>query len=118
MILEKLGAENIKKLFVLNKFDLIKDKSKIKKLKRMLPESVIISAKEHLMISELKSQIFDIMDQDYETINIEIPYKAGDKIAYAQKDVMVLKRNYKDDVIQLKIRGSKNRLNQIISFNN
>ena len=117
-VLEQLGAENIKKLFVLNKFDLIKDKSKIKKLKRMFPESVIISAKEHLMISELKSQIFDIMDQDYETINIEIPYKAGDKIAYAQKDVMVLKRNYKDDVIQLKIRGSKNRLNQIISFNN
>ena len=117
-VLEQLGAENIKKLFVLNKFDLIKDKSKIKKLKRIFPESVIISAKEHLMISELKSQIFDIMDQDYETINIEIPYKAGDKIAYAQKDVMVLKRNYKDDVIQLKIRGSKNRLNQIISFNN
>ena len=117
-VLEQLGAENIKKLFVLNKFDLIKDKSKIKKLKRMFPESVIVSAKEHLMISELKSQIFDIMDQDYETINIEIPYKAGDKIAYAQKDVMVLKRNYKDDVIQLKIRGSKNRLNQIISFNN
>ena len=117
-VLEKLGAENIKKLFVLNKFDLIKDKSKVKKLKRMFPESVIISAKEHLMISELKSQIFNIMDQDYETINIEIPYEAGDKIAYAQKDVMVLKRYYKDDVIQLKIRGNKNRLNQIISFNN
>ena len=117
-VLEKLGAENIKKLFVLNKFDLIKDKSKVKKLKRMFPESVIISAKEHLMISELKSQIFNIMDQDYETINIEIPYEAGDKIAYAQKDVMVLKRYYKDDVIQLKIRGNKNRINQIISFNN
>jgi len=117
-VLEKLGAENIKKLFVLNKYDLIKDKSKVKKLKRMFPESVIISAKEHLMISELKSQIFNIMDQDYETINIEIPYESGDKIAYAQKDVTVLKRDYKDDVIQLKIRGNKNRLNQIISFNN
>ena len=117
-VLEKLGAENIKKLFVLNKYDLIKDKSKVKKIKRMFPESVIISAKEHLMISELKSQIFNIMDQDYETINIEIPYESGDKIAYAQKDVTVLKRDYKDDVIQLKIRGNKNRLNQIISFNN
>ena len=117
-VLEKLGAENIKKLFVLNKYDLIKDKSKVKKLKRMFPESVIISAKEHLMISELKSQIFNIMDQDYETINIEIPYESGDKIAYAQKDVTVLKRDYKDDVIQLKIRGNKNTLNQIISFNN
>ncbi|MFL3008909.1 MAG: GTPase HflX [Candidatus Neomarinimicrobiota bacterium] len=117
-VLEKLGAENIKKIFVLNKFDLIKDKSKVKKLKRMFPESVIISAKEHLMISELKSQIFNIMDKDYETINIEIPYESGAKIAYAQKDVTVLKRDYKDDVIQLKIRGNKNRLNQIISFNN
>ena len=58
------------------------------------------------------------MDQNYETINIEIPYESGDKIAYAQKDVTVLKRYYKDDVIQLKIRGNKNRLNQIISFNN
>ena len=117
-VLDKLGAENIKRLFVLNKFDLIKDKSIVKKLKRMFPDSIIISAKEHLMISELKSQIFNIMDQDYETINIEIPYESGDKIAYAQKDVTVLKRDYKDDVIQLKIRGNKNRLNQIISFNN
>ena len=117
-VLSTLGAGNTKKLFVLNKFDLIKDKSKIKSLKRIFPESVIISAKEHLMISELKSKIFEIMDQNYETINIEIPYEAGDKIAYAQKNVMVLKRHYKDDVIRLKIRGNKNRLNQIISFNN
>tara|TARA_B100001250_G_scaffold406026_1_gene424421 strand:+ start:691 stop:1956 length:1266 start_codon:yes stop_codon:yes gene_type:complete len=117
-VLSTLGAGEINKLFVLNKFDLIKDKSKIKILKRRFPESVIISAKEHLMISELKTQIFNIMDQNYETINIEIPYESGDKIAYAQKDVMVLKRNYKDDAIELKIRGNKNRLNQIISFNN
>ena len=117
-VLSTLGAGEINKLFVLNKFDLIKDKSKIKRLKRRFPESVIISAKEHLMISELKTQIFNIMDQNYETINIEIPYESGDKIAYAQKDVMVLKRNYKDDAIELKIRGNKNRLNQIISFNN
>ena len=36
----------------------------------MFPDSIIISAKEHLMISELKSKIFNIMDQDYETINV------------------------------------------------
>ena len=82
----------------------------------MLPNSVIISAKEHLMISELKSKILKIMDQNYGTIDIEISYNEGKKIAYAQKDVLVLKRNYKDDLIQLKIRGNKIRLNQILAF--
>ena len=115
-VLVSLGAENISKLYVLNKFDLVINKNKIKKIQRMFPNSVIISAKEHLMISELKSKILKIMQKNYETIDIEIPYEEGKKIAYAQKDVLVLKRDYKEDLIQLKIRGSKNRLNQIISF--
>ncbi len=115
-VLNNLGAKNIKKIFVLNKIDLIKDHSKIKKAERMFNDSVIISAKEHLMMSELKSKIFKVMDENYDTIDIEIPYNEGAKIAYAQRDVMVLKRDYKDDVIQLKIRGNKSRLNQILSF--
>ena len=115
-VLINLGAEDIKKIFVLNKFDMIKDKSKIKKLKRMLPDSLIISAKEHLMISELKSKILKVMDENYGTIDIEIPYNNGKKIAYAQKDVLVLKRKYKENLVQLKIRGNKTRLNQIIAF--
>ena len=117
-MLNNLGAKNIKKIFVLNKIDLIKDHSKIKKAERMFNDSVIISAKEHLMMSELKSKIFKVMDENYDTIDIEIPYNEGAKIAYAQRDVMVLKRDYKDDVIQLKIRGNKSRLNQILSFKN
>ena len=56
------------------------------------------------------------MDQDYKTIDIEISYNEGKKIAYAQKDVVVLKRKYKEHFIQLKIRGNKNRLNQILAF--
>ena len=117
-VLNNLGAKNIKKIFALNKIDLIKDHSKIKKAECMFNDSVIISAKEHLMMSELKSKIFKVMDENYETIDIEIPYNEGAKIAYAQRDVMVLKRDYKDDVIQLKIRGNKSRLNQILSFKN
>ena len=82
------------------------------------PEAKLTAPNSDIRFDVPKYRIYKSGKLFDETINIEIPYKAGDKIAYAQKDVMVLKRHYKDDVIQLKIRGSKNRLNQIISFNN
>ena len=55
------------------------------------------------------------MEKNYQTIELKFSYNEGRIIANAQKGVEVLERNYNDEIVKLKIRGSKPRINQILS---
>ena len=103
-VLVELGTEKIPRLNVLNKVDLISDPNMIERRKRELPQSVIISASEKIRLNELKSKIFDKMEEN------------GKFIALAQDGVEVLKREYEEDSVKLKIRGSRSRINQILNI--
>ncbi len=113
-VLEDMGANDVPVLHVLNKADKISD-DKIEKVKRSFIDSVIISAQHHLMISELKKKIVEKMESNFQTVELQIPYKDGKIIAEAQQGVKVLERNFEDHIIRLKIRGAKPRIKQIIS---
>tara|TARA_B100001996_G_scaffold161265_1_gene122968 strand:- start:1452 stop:2264 length:813 start_codon:yes stop_codon:yes gene_type:complete len=115
-VLVELGTEKIPRLNVLNKVDLISDPNMIERRKRELPQSVIISASEKIRLNELKSKIFDKMEENFQTIDIEFPYDNGKFIALAQDGVEVLKREYEEDSVKLKIRGSRSRINQILNI--
>ena len=52
---------------------------------------------------------------DYEIIEISFPYTEARQISMAQRNVEVLDRNYKDDRVNLKIKGSKERIKQILN---
>ncbi len=117
-VLEELGAENIKNIIVLNKFDLIVDNILLEKINIKLPNSVMISAKEHLMLTKLKSRIIEVMEENYVTMDIEILYNQGKKLSYAQRNFLILERFYNEENIVLKIRGKKDRLQKIISIKN
>ena len=56
-----------------------------------------------------------IMNDDYEIIEISFPYTEARQISMAQRNVEVLDRNYKDDRVNLKIKGSKERIKQILN---
>ena len=60
-----MGASNLPILHVLNKVDKITDNKKLETIKRSFPNSVIISAQHHLMISSLKNKIVDKMNQTF-----------------------------------------------------
>ena len=113
-VLEDMGANSVPVLHVLNKVDKISD-DKIQKVIRSIPDSVIISAQHHLMISELKKKIVEKMESNFQTIELQIPYKDGKTIANAQQGVKVLERNFENHIVRLKVRGSKPRIKQIIN---
>ena len=75
-VLEDMGANDVPVLHVLNKVDKISD-DKIEKVKRSFVDSVIISAQHHLMISELKKKIVEKMESNFQTVELQIPYKDG-----------------------------------------
>ena len=112
-VLKDIGADSIPVIYALNKIDLISDNNLIKKLYRLFSDSVIISAQQHLRLTNLKSKIIDKMEADYQTIDLEFSYDDGKTISKVQHGVEVLERVYEEKVVRFKIRGSKSRINQI-----
>ena len=113
-VLSELGAGHMPEISVLNKIDLITDKNMVKKLQRQFPDAVAVSALQHLRLNELRSKILRTMENDYETVDLQIPYEYGKIIAQVQDGVEVLERVYDDQGIRLKIRGNKNRIEKIL----
>ena len=114
-VLKDMGAQEIPQILVLNKVDLISDGNMIEKRQREFPNSVTVSAQQHLRLSELRSRIIAKMEENFQTIDLEFPYDQGKTIAHAQEGVEVLKREYEENGVKLRVRGSRSRINQILS---
>ena len=115
-VLDSLGAKNIPLIYVLNKVDLITENEKLNVVARDFDDSVIISAKRHLMLSKLKEAIIEKMEKDYQTLNIKLSYSEGRAIAQIKNTLEVLEEEYEDDIIRMKIRGSKIALKKASIF--
>ena len=114
-VLKEMSANKIPIVKVLNKVDLISNGKLIQKLQQSFPDSVTISAKNHLRLSDLKQKIITMMESNYETVDLKFTYDDGKAIAQVQEGVEVLKREYEEKAVKLKIRGSKSRISQIMA---
>ena len=111
-VLKDIGANN-QTIIVLNKIDKITSKHKFSFLKNTFPDGIFISALDQLRIESLINSIIDKMDKDYRTIEIKLPYEKPKEIAFSQQGVDIIKRDYNNDYVYLKIRGPSERINQI-----
>ena len=114
-VLKDLDADKLPQMLVLNKADLISDAEKINESIHLFPDSVTVSAQEYLRIDQLKENILEIMDKNFQTIEIEVSYEKGKLISDAQEGVEVLNREYLDTGVKLTIRGNRSRIEQIQS---
>ena len=114
-VLKDLGAEGYKTLIVLNKVDHEDVECQTTYLNRKFPKGVFVSALNQLRINVLSKEIINLMDDMYQVVDFEFSYKESKALAQAQEGVDVLERNYHDDHVQLKIKGSRWRINQIQS---
>ena len=117
-VLKEMGANEIPIIQVLNKVDLISDGKMIEKLQRSFPEAVTISAQNHLKLSDIKQRIIQMMESNYKTVDLQFSYNDGRIISQVQKGVEVLEREYEEDSVRLKIRGSQSRISKIMTLIN
>ena len=117
-VLKEMGANEIPIIQVLNKVDLISDGKMIEKLQRSFPEAVTISAQNHLKLSDIKQRIIQMMESNYRTVDLEFSYNDGRIISQVQQGVEVLEREYEEDSVRLKIRGSQSRISKIMTLIN
>ena len=66
-----------------------------------------------MRIDALKRDIVKKIDNEFKTIELDLPYEKPKQIAYCQKNVDVLKRDYMDSHMYLKIRGPAKQINKI-----
>ena len=113
-VLEELGADQIAEISVLNKIDLVTDENLVKMIQRQFPDAVAVSGLQHLRLKSLRSRILSIMENDHETVDLQIPYENGKMIALVQDGIEVLERTYDDRGIRLKVRGNKDQIEKIL----
>ena len=113
-VLKELGADQIAEISVLNKIDLVTDENLVKMIQRQFPDAVAVSGLQHLRLDSLRSRILSVMENDHETVDLQIPYEKGKMIALVQDGVEVLERAYDDQGIRLKVRGNKDRIERIL----
>ncbi len=114
-VLKDLGAERHKTLVTLNKVDHENVEHQITYLKRKFPKGIFVSALNQLRINILSKEIIKLMDEMYQVVDLKFSYTDSKAIAQAQEGVDVLERNYHDDHVRLKIKGSSWRIEQIQS---
>ena len=112
-VLKELGAERHQTVVIMNKIDEENAAKQLNFLKRKFPEGIYLSALNNLRINKLTQKIIDVMDKNFQTIDLLFSYKEAKEMALAQKGVDVLERKYEDDCVRLKVKASRWRINQI-----
>jgi len=115
-VLKELGVARHPKLIVMNKIDQISQKNKINNLKNKFPKSIFISALNQLRIDQLSSKIIEVMDDNLEELNLTFSYNEPKEIAIAQEGVSVLERNYNNDHVELKVKGTRKKIGQLLTL--
>ena len=72
-VLKELGADQIAEISVLNKIDLVTDENLFKMIQRQFPNAVAVSGLQHLRLDSLRSRILSVMENDHETVDLQIP---------------------------------------------
>ena len=103
--LDGMSIKNKETLFVFNKVDQVADKEKIAYLKKKYKGSLLVSAKEHIMIDELIRYIESSMKKSYISDLIKIPHKEASllKDIYGKFEIESRKDTF--ECVELKVSG-------------
>ena len=114
-VLEEITAGDKRSLIVLNKIDLVEDINALNQLKQSFTEAVMISALDQLRMDDLLNSIQSIMDENFQTIEVDIPFSNGKIISEIQADTEVLDREYYDEGVRMTIKGPRSKIQKILS---
>ena len=103
-------------LLVFNKIDQIKNKEKISYLKKKYPNSIFVSAKNHIMIDQLKKNIFKTINKNIETSKIRIPHSKSFILDEVYKTFIVKNRIEEYDYVEIEISGNPEDLEKFKEY--
>ena len=100
-VLKELGADTSKMMTVLNKIDLVEDRTRLRALQIHFPDAVCISTKTGEGIDALEQRLEDFIADRLSRMDLAIPQSRADLIALAHKIGQVLSTEYEGDLVLL-----------------
>ena len=74
----------------------------------------MISALDKLRLDELLKSIQSIMDESFQTVEVDIPFTDGKTISEIQDDMDVLHREYYNEGVRMTIKGPSRKIQKIL----
>ena len=113
-VLLQLGAKDIPQAIVINKIDQVKDEAQLKRLRYRFPDSICVSALNHLKLDDIKNFIISKIENEFQTFEVNITYDKGKILSQLQDQVEIIDKDYGDESIYLKIKGKKELVQKIL----
>ncbi len=98
--LEELNATNKRTLIVFNKVDKM-TADQIAMLRGEYPEAIFVSAEQKIGLSELESQIEELIESEYEEHTLQIPVSKYKAVAFIHENATVNKEVYENSDVEL-----------------
>jgi GTP-binding protein HflX len=111
--LKDLGCEKKTQLLVFNKADAVEDKSQIDFVMKKYENSIVISAKRGINISQLKNRLIEIYEENFAEHTLRLKIHDGKTVSQIHSIAEVLSTVYEEDYIEIKYRADKENLNKI-----
>jgi len=112
--LDDLGIADHSTVMVFNKIDLIEDPAKKSAMNAEYPGSVWISASRELGMDELRSAIYNQLEQGRVALRLKIPQAEGKLLADLRKAGEILSIEYEDNDVHMEIKLSNQVAHQLL----
>lgn len=113
--LEQIGADEIGRIEVFNKIDLLSEEERTS-LKIRFPEALFISTKEDLGIDELLQRISLVSSAQDSLLNVLIPYSEGQLVSLAHQRCTILSEHYEETGTKISLRVSPDLVSRFEPF--
>jgi GTP-binding protein HflX len=114
-VLKELGADEKKIIPAINKIDLISDE-RLKELKNIFPEAVLISVKNRVGIDTLLNKINEMLFSNIVRNSLKIPQSRQDLVALLHREGKILSQDYYENDIIINAIYSKRFLAKFAEF--
>ena len=107
-VLKEVGAGDVPRLIVFNKFDQLKGEPRLQKiLARSYPGCVCISASADADIKKLKESVLNFVQKDMVERDFKVAYNDSTTMAQIYAHTKIISTTWQDDVAHFRVRMSK-----------
>lgn len=114
-VLEQIGAEEISRILVFNKVDLL-DQDQLAAYEKRFPQAVFTSTVDHYGIDELIKRVGIAAEAHQVLLEVLIPFTRGDLVSFAHKRCSILSEEYTDQGTKMSVRVSPEFSGQFKEF--
>lgn len=115
-VLAELGADKKRTLTIFNKIDKVEDQRVLTKLRSLIPDSHFISVKDTSGIDKLVKDMEDILEEDLDQTELQIPAERYDIIALLHRTSHIFEEEFKGNTVNIRASVPANIHGQIKSF--